>query len=296
MQFEKKLIKIFGKAFPYENFKMKLSVVLISLVALAYSQHPPVDSKCLTEHCSRQMTNCSNEGRCTEALDCVGDCWRKWDEDPSPQKYTVQNCSNKCLYSYGSLNFLKLANCIDVFECLSMPAMSSTCKGPNDIKVARNISYLEIVGDWWILRGYSPVYDCYPCQRTTITDTYYVATFQAFLVDNSVKLAQERGVISGNDPLPCFNVTIGGDTLGMGVKLLNTFWVFDCIEDDIGNKYYLIYYCGNGNSWSYEGAFVYSKAASISIKAKDEIEKSFRSNIGLDFEHFCSPTTTNCPY
>jgi len=92
------------------------------------------------------------------------------------------------------------------------------------------------------------------------------------------------GTITDLSPQPGFNVTIQA-----GLTLVNTFWVFDQIEE-----FFLVYYCGYGNTWSYEGALVLSPLKEISATAMPLIKTSYMESVGINFDDMCSPTTTTC--
>ena len=54
--------------------------------------------------------------------------------------------------------------CITDNKCMSFPPIPNTCKGKN-VHPLKSLSVKDIQGEWWALRGYHPVYDCFPCQH-----------------------------------------------------------------------------------------------------------------------------------
>ena len=207
------------------------------------------------------------------------------------QKFAVQNCTNRCTFTFGNDVFARTLACIDQKKCLQLPAIPNTCKAPDEIKIQKNISIAEMAGVKWRLRGYNPVYDCYHCQKLNLTATTVHATFQALLIGGQMKVIEEKGSLVINYPRHGFNVTINARS---GIMYSITYYVFDCVVDN-GNAFYLFYYCGTANAWNYNGAFVLTAADTMSDTAESAVRDSYRNNVGLDFNKFCSTTTTNCP-
>ena len=241
--------------------------------------------------CTNEFVQCEADPACVQTLQCSYKCWSLWETDPSPQKYSVQNCTNVCVATYGNENLLKYLHCIDVNNCLELPIIQSTCKAPKNITFAKDIKLKDLTGTWLTLSGYNPVYDCYPCQENTITSSTFLGKFQAILENGTLKEMNQLGSITDLSPNPGFNMTV--ETAGFVLR--TTFWPFDHISTFLGNSYYLIYYCGSANLWNYEGALVYSKSSKISDSDLTNIRNSFMNNVSLNFDKFCSPSTTNCP-
>jgi len=103
----------------------------------------------------------------------------------------------------------------------------------------------------------------------------------------------QSGALVDNAPNPGFNISLED----AGLVNYQTWWIFDRIDDSANtrNSYYLIYYCGNSLQWNFQGAIVYSKAAVLVDAVVPAITESFKSNVGLDYSSFCSPTVTGCP-
>ena len=273
-------------------FASFLLAAFLGLSRSAASRFPdPLDIACVEAYCTSEFEICEGDPGCEETQKCAYKCWQDWDADTTPQKYVVQNCTNKCVYSYGNEVYSNFMGCINRRQCLVLPPLPKTCKGPNNITFSQKISVRDLIGTWWNLKGYNPVYDCYPCQENTFTSLTLTSKFQAFLDNGGLKSVREVGSIKVLDPNPGFIVTQESG----GIRLETTLWPFDRVTELVGPSYYLVYYCGKANEWTYEGALVLSKStAAIPDRALSAIRTSFQKNVGLDLDKFCSPSTKNC--
>jgi len=213
-----------------------------------------------------------------ETLGCVKKCMDIF-TDPK-YRLELQFCVTKCAFTYGDKAFDDVLSCLDKNKCLKLPGIKGMCKGPDKVKLQKNITIKDLAGaTLWTLRGYNRVYDCYYCQVLTFALTTYISTFDAALEDGSLKSVEQNGTITDLSPQPGFNVTITA-----GLTLVNTFWVFDQVD-----QYFLVYYCGYGNTWNYEGALVLSTLKEISASAMPLIKSSFDKSVGIDFDKMCKP-------
>lgn len=255
--------------------------VAIAFIALARSQGI-VDMKCVEMNCKMEFTACTQDPMCLKAVGCVGDCVKLDDIN------AIQNCTSNCAFTYGTSSLLNALSCFNKYKCLNLPEIPSTCKGPDNVKIMKNITLAEISGvKLYVLRGYNPVYDCYPCQTQMVSGDTFTSNFMAYDVNPEeppLKPYTETGIAKDLAPMPGFNVTIQ-----FGLPLISTIWVFDQVGD-----YFLAYYCGYGNMWNYEGGFVYSTKTMIDESAIAGIRESFMRGVGLDFDKMCSPYKEMC--
>ena len=269
-------------------------VVLISLIA---ATPDPIDFKCASLHCAEHYTECFGEKICRQNVGCVAECWQAWDKDHTPQKDSIQNCTASCTFSYEDGAYDRMMRCLELNNCFSFPPIPSTCKAPNGIKMKRNLTVSDIQGNWWVLRGFNPVYDCFPCQRNYFIpgspQWTYRADYQVYLLNNTLKVISQAGpILSDSSTLGGFNLSY----LDAGLTNNESWWIFDRIDDiSSGDSYFLVYYCGNVLQWHFEGAIVYSKRTYLAESAECAISNSFKENTGLDFSSFCSPVATGCP-
>jgi len=266
--------------------KVFIAVTLVSALFYVAYTLPVMDPQCLGMKCPEEVGACLEDRGCKETVLCVLFCLAQWDDDTTDQKLVVQDCTNMCAYTSGNDVFGKTLACLNGNECLKLPAIPSTCKPP---KMAKNITVGEMAGTKWRLRGYNTAYDCYLCQKLSLTTNSFKASFEV-LVDGKPKPVQVKGSLVVNSPPPSYNVSVDS-SFGMAYGM--TFYAFDSVVD--GSKtYYLIYYCGTSNTWNYSGAYVLTAAETISDSAAGMIQTSFMNNAGLDFTKFCSMSTTNC--
>ncbi len=275
-----------------------LSSLIILASAFTLEDPPnPVDEKCLALHCPKSGALCFADKICGENIGCVSKCWGLWDADTTPGKDHVQNCTSRCTFSYENDVYDKFIGCLGDNHCIKFPPIPNLCKGPDGVKTQKKFSLSDMEGEWWVLKGRNPVYDCFPCQRNSIhqinsTAWTYKPSYQVFLVNGSLKFVSQSGALVDNAPQSGFNISL----VDAGLVNHQTWWVFDRIDDTTsGNSYYLIYYCGNSLQWNFEGAIVYSKVPKLVDSVIPAISASFKANVGLDFSTFCAPAVTNCP-
>lgn len=65
---------------------------------------------------------------------------------------------------------------------------------------------MDLQGDWWVISGHHPVYDCYPCQHlffSQINETAwkYVPEYQVYLVNGSLGLFNNQVLTMPNSAL-----------------------------------------------------------------------------------------------
>ena len=114
-------------------------------------------------------------------------CLAAWKVDTSDQKVKVQNCTNLCAYSSANDVFARTTTCIDQNKSLNLPAIPSTCKVP---KMPKNISLGDLAGTKWRLRGFNGAYDCYRCQKLSLSTTNFNPSFEVMVDGKSVSVDQ----------------------------------------------------------------------------------------------------------
>ena len=272
-----------------------LALTATSLVRGRTAPVNPVDMKCVQGYCNDSYTACMDDRICVDNVECVTSCWKQWDNDATPQKYVVQNCTNKCTTSFDDYIYDDAIKCLSANNCIHFPPIQSSCKAPDHVILKKNISLAQLKGNWVNLKGYHQVYDCYPCQKYSFQMGLplwtYEAFYQAYYTDGSLKSVAQSGSAESNSPSSGFNISL----VNAGLTYNSTWWVFDSFKDASSNEYYLVYYCGHVLEWYFHGALVLSDAATLSESLVTAVEKSFLDNVGLNFALFCSPSTINCP-
>lgn len=253
---------------------------------------PSVDIVCLVEKCLLPAERCVGNTKCRDALECVKKCFDNWDNDTTSEKFNVQNCTNVCAFSFGDSDYVKFMQCIGDHQCLTLPAIPSQCKA-DKLKLLKKLPSEILNGSWWVVRGYRPLYDCYPCQHLKfkqINSTYwnYTPTYQVYLAAGTLKVVSDQCVIKNT--APGANISFGYHDLGLYRN--ETWWLFDMADD---KSYVLVYYCGNAFQWYYDGALVLAREKTLTDFEIADVTASFSKAIGLDSTKFCAPQTANCP-
>ena len=285
-----------------QAYIMSVSVLCLLLVVAAVSANPgdPINTVCVAKHCAKSSLACTADKACRQNLECEAACFSKWDQDKTPEKFAVQNCSSVCTFSYASPAYTNFMTCVSVHKCMNLPALPNTCKGPKNITVLKEIPISELQGSWWVVRGHHPVYDCYPCQLNSFgpnnaTTWIYSPDYQVFLANGSMGLIKQSGYVNITTTSQAGYHVVFDDA---GIGNFENWWVIDKVpvSSSSGKYYYLIYYCGNVLQWNFEGAIVYSKTPELSEDDVPAVAASYKKATGLDFAKFCKVKAgTGCP-
>ena len=146
---------------------------------------------CLIEYCTTEAIECvvSITG-CDKIILCGQKCFDEWDGDKTPEKFHVQNCSNKCTAGQSNKAYYNFMACITDHNCMAFPPLPNTCRAPN-VHPLKNLTTKAVDGAWWAVKGYHPLYDCYPCQHlhfAPINASYYsfVSTYDTYTSEGSL--------------------------------------------------------------------------------------------------------------
>ena len=256
----------------------------------------PINSVCVAKHCAKQSATCFADKACRENLGCAAKCFGDWDKDKTAEKFSVQNCTGICTFSYSSNAYTTFMTCLAEKQCMTLPTIPNTCKGPSNITLLKEIPITQMEGAWWVVRGYHPVYDCYPCQNDHLsphnsTAWVYSPHYQVYLANGSLGLIDQSGFVDTTTTNSAAGYKIAFEDAG--ISNYETWWIIDRADD---RSYYLIYYCGNVLQWYFEGAIVLSEAPELPEKSVSAITDSYKKATGLDFSKFCSPRAgSGCP-
>lgn len=186
--------------------------------------------------------------------------------------------------------YTKFMSCLGEHQCMHLP--TSTCKGPN-ITITKQVPLADLHGSWWVIRGYHPVNDCYPCQNDTLypynsTAWVYSPHYEVYLANGSLGLVKQSGfLMNGTTSKDGYSIVF--EDAGVGNH--ERWWVIDKADD---NSYVLVYYCGSLLQWNFEGAIVFAHDPKLTDDDVAAITASYKAALGLDFSKFCSPSVTNC--
>ena len=256
----------------------------------------PVRLECMLTKCAGSAAGCIADKKCREAADCATNCWSKWDEDNTSEKYHVQNCTNTCAFSYRDPAYLKFMTCVGDNQCINFPPIPSQCKAPGNITILKQLSTADLDGSWWAVSGRHPVYDCYPCQhlyfkQVNATTWYYLPRYQVYLVNGSLTTMSEAYNIPNTQPGSPISFAYHDN----GLYHNETWYLVDGTEEDSEyGSYVLVYYCGNTMTWYYDGFLVLSRNETLSLSAMSTVASVIKRTTGLDPSTFCAPKTLGC--
>ena len=273
---------------------MRLPSAACKITPLYKILDPPlgINIGCVLEHCLSQSVSCLSDHNCRRAVECAKKCMDDWDQDKTPEKYHVQNCTNMCAFTYADDVYENFMACFSDNQCISFPPIKNTCRAPN-VHPLKQLSIKDLMGSWWVVKGYHQVYDCYPCQRLYLTpfnasSWNYTTTYETYLINSSLELVSLHAVI----PSSPAGTNISFAYHDLGLIHYETWWLID--EPDDGS-YLPMYYCGRTLQWNYEGALVLTRNRSLSDEAYADIASSYQKAVGLDLSQFCNTSTsTNC--
>lgn len=261
------------------------------------SVEPTIKIPCVVEHCSLQSAGCLLDGGCRSAIACSQGCFSNWDRDSTQEKFHVQNCTAKCSFTYDGEAFEAFMTCLTDNECIGFPPIPNTCLKPMDIHPLKQLSMKDIQGDWWVVKGIHPVYDCYPCQQLyfqpiNATSWNYIPKYEVYLVNGSLLPVTQQFLITVPNSAPA-GTNISFVYHDVGLEHFETWWLIDQASD---GSYTLLYYCGHTLQWFYQGALVFARNRTLSEEAYQTIAASYLKAVGLDLKDFCTTSTSpNCP-
>ena len=280
-----------------------LAVALSSIICCSSSKHnflqnaavnaPPANLACLTKNCAVQAGECMLSKECRSAITCAQKCMSMWDQDTTIEKVHVQNCTNICAFSYRGKAYEDFMECVGDHRCISFPPIPSRCKAPGNISLLKKLSSSDLLGEWWVVKGLHPVYDCYPCQhlfieRINATALSYTPKYQVYLANGSLGLSSDRYIFPNTTP----GEEISFVYHDVGLSHYENWWLFDAAED---KSYILLYYCGNTLQWYYDGALVLARKTTLADSDYSKIAESYQKATGLELSHFCDTSTSHCP-
>ena len=255
---------------------------------------PSVNVACVTLHCLKQSSGCLLSSECRQAMSCSQNCLKMWDNDTTDGKIIVQNCSNACSFTYGGKAYEDFMECVTDNNCIAFPSIPNTCLG-SKVRPQKILSLKDMEGSWWVVKGFHPVYDCYPCQHLSIaplnqTTWSYQPKYQVHLTNGSLSLVSQVMLLP-NTSAPGENISFVYHDMGLDHH--ETWWLLDKASD---GSYMTMYYCGNTLQWYYEGALVLAKDRTLVGSAYTDIAASFQKAVELNLNEFCDVnTSTSCP-
>ena len=281
------------------SFKFAIYSLLFFSVLTAYTAHvfwsdPSAAGSniaCMLTHCLTSSVACLADSTCRTYLQCAQKCLDGWDNDTTPGKFHVQNCTSKCSFSYSDKTIDNFMSCV-TGKCVTFPSVPNPCRGAK-VRPLKQLSLKDIKDSWWVVRGYHPVFDCYPCahpnfEPTNATFWSYNPNYLTYLVNGTLKPVHMHFEMPYQAP---------GEGVPFvyhdkGLEHFKTWWIIDQAVD---KSYTLLYYCGNTLQWYYEGSIVLARNRTLSEGAYADIAVSYQKAVGLNLTSFCDVRTSNCP-
>jgi hypothetical protein len=141
----------------------RILLLLVSLIFLggmnpgtSYAKVSP-NLMCLATQCTQPLAGCTFERNCRVALSCTADCKMS---DPEEN----QRCLINCVESNPSSRYDHLVGCMLEKNCLAK-APPRFCAKPRNTQQIAPVTLADLQGEWYVVRGLSRAYDCWPCQK-----------------------------------------------------------------------------------------------------------------------------------
>ena len=174
-------------------------------------------------------------------------------------------------------------------QCLSLPPPdaynNATCRNPIDTAIP--VADDTLNGDYYIIQGYNPTYDCFQCAKQNFVTNGSEVDYSA-LFNMINKLGDEIWVPSAytgkrNDD----GKTVFLGTTDFGMPDEQTWYVMHSDEDTL-----VIYYCGDVLSWTFEGLLVMSTTTALN-PAKASMVESIVTGLGFTEDQLCNLDPAN---
>ncbi|GAB5036267.1 violaxanthin de-epoxidase [Nannochloropsis oceanica] len=241
------------------------------------------NTTCIATYCQEAALSCVKDKDCRAALSCLSSCDEL--EDNTPDKIELQKCTADCVVTYENDALDNVNACFDSHDCITLTPIPLTCRDTSMAAPAlSNITLME--GKWWATYGKNAVYDCYPCQRLTFspidqTVWLYDSKYLTPTLDGGVRAYELQAAFpwpaDGMASAIAFNYTYQGMSHGEE-------WRFLHVDPSV----VILYYCGRGNTWNYEGGLVLSRERNSPPEHAAMAREVF-GNIGIDFDsEFCT--------
>lgn len=170
------------------------------------------------------------------------------------------------------------------YECMSLPPPDANnnvqCRSPSDA-VVNGIDTKLAWGSWYVTNGYNHQYDCFDCQ---------ILSFD-FVKREPIKYEAVYNFIGVDGKLHWDDVIMHGEEETPGILTLKG---HDSGFDDVQHWYFLmnyadtqmVYYCGDLQTWHFEGVLIMSKQKTLNPERIYEIGENL-SLLGLSWDETC---------
>jgi len=249
---------------------------------------------CVPLHCGTEAAACMADTTCRTKLMCEAGCNSLFKDDTDPLRLKGQNCSNKCVFSYDSDQFDTFMSCMVTNKCMELPTIPNECKTESDIHVLKKVDMDDLLGDWWVVRGHHPIYDCYPCQLmhfNKFNDTHreFNPQYQVYLVNDTLRLMDQHSYYNDYDPkmnrvrLPFKDG---------GLEHHEDWYIVDKFPE---HGVIVVHFCSYTLNWHTAGSVVLSKNSILPAEVEKLLPDVVRKSMGYDISEYCTNKVKDCP-
>ncbi len=206
---------------------------------------------CLLYHCWKPMVSCVLNRECRAQLMSLGNCTYKTGD-------RMMTCFIAA-FSQPNEKLLQMMSCMGGSGCLPEPVPN--CPVPTTRSRIAPVTLADLEGDWYVVRGLSAVYDCWPGQRYTfrqVSETVSTYDYVYFPVSKTSPVAIQCTTTA--IPFAAGETEIYPGRFRVNYTAYGMPGVDDwfCLSHPNPN-YLLIYYCGASAMDSYVGGIVLSR-------------------------------------
>ena len=273
------------------------AIVLAAVVTTTTAQ-----GLCVVEHCSKQLLECQLDSVCREWSNCNTGCGM------GPKSLP---CQIRCADLYKPTD--ATADKINLFsECVislhhCVPQMRQHCPTPSN--TLKRLDLAELGGEWFITRGWNPMFDCFDCQHHNFTlgasseakplhgDLKYRVKMDLECTYPNCTYLQREVFQSFAQPDPAVQGHLTNHNNSLAELHYSDDWFVLAAKAD---TFALVYYCGcNDATCGYSGSVLYTRSASYNDldagdKAAIAAAVSGAQVADFEFATMCYPDNRAC--
>lgn len=177
---------------------------------------------------------------------------------------------------------------------MELPPIPNECKAESEIHPLKQIDMDDLLGDWWVVRGHHPIYDCYPCQmmhfrKHNESFREFNPQYQVYLVNDTLRLMDQHSFYNDYD------------TKMNRVRLPFKDGGLDHHEDwYLVDKFpergvIVVHFCSFTLNWRTAGSVVLSKNRVLPPDVVDQLPDVVRKTMGYDISEYCTNKVNDCP-
>lgn len=257
---------------------------------------------CVVEHCSKELISCELNSVCREWSSCNTGCGL------GPQSLPCQiRCADLHKPTDATADKINLfSECaISLHHCV--PQTKQQCATPSNTLKRMDLATLS--GEWYITRGWNPLFDCFDCQHHKFTlgaptehkplhgDLKYRVKMDLECAYPNCTYLQREVFQSFAQPDPDMLGHLTNHNNSLAELHYSDDWYVLAAKPD---KFVLVYYCGcNDATCGYSGSVLYTRSASYDDldaeeKAAIAAAVSGAQVAGFELASMCHPDNRAC--